>query len=330
MNNKDFDNNRPANNSPANKNPGNKGLTGKHINKPSVSKEKNTKRDIPEPLLIVDEDTGLRFYGGDQAWFKRNTMTFAGCGVVAAANTMRALLCKYPEAYNSARGNLKVLGNVIITKAEFISVINDMYKKMFVAELPLANLIYDNGDFPYGSRLLKYIPPSFGMSAASVVRGLLKYANTNGLLIHDVYLSASYIDFERGLSFIKEGLKKNGAVILLTSFNKHPLTLYSGKAGDTSHSISVSSMKTHFATITDILQEKGEPVIKLSTWGRVATIPYKTLHETWQKRSSYVSALIYFVPERSKAMYRADLRKASSFTPVCTLQTIVGRRLPGF
>ena len=301
----------------------------KDISKRSSSFGENKgKRGIPDPFLIVDEDTGAKYYGGDQAWFERNTMTFAGCGVVAAANTMRALLCKYPKVYETAAGQLKSLGNVIITKAEYISIINDMYKKMFVAELPLANKLYDSREVAYGSKLFKHIPPSFGMSASSVVRGLLRYAKKNGVLIHDVYLSASYIDYDTGLDFIKQGLTKNGAVILLTSFNKHPLTLYRGKAGDTSQSVSVSSMRTHFATITDIIYEQDEPVIKISTWGRVATISYQKLHETWQKRRAYVSALIYFVPERSKAMYRADMRKASSFIPVSTVQSIIGRRLP--
>jgi hypothetical protein len=290
--------------------------------------EKHSANEISDPFLIVDEDNGTMYYGGDQAWFRRNTMTFAGCGVVAAANTMRALLCKYPDAYEKASGRLKTLGNVIITKSEYVSVINDMYRKMFVVELPLANMIYDMKEVEYGSKLLNRIPPGFGMNAASVVRGLLRYASSHGVLIHDFYLSTTYIDYEKGLDFIKEGLDKNGAVILLTSFNKHPLTLYSGKAGDTKRPVSVSGMKTHFATITGIIGDKENPLIKLTTWGRVATISYRELHESWQKRRAYVSALIYFVPERSRAMYRADLRKASSFMPLCTVQSIIGRRLP--
>lgn len=290
--------------------------------------EKHSAKEISDPFLIMDEDNGAMYYGGDQAWFKRNTMTFAGCGVVAAANTMRALLCKYPDAYEKASGRLKTLGNVIITKSEYISVINDMYRKMFVAELPVANMIYDIKDVEYGSRLFNRIPPSFGMNASSVVRGLLRYADSHGVLIHDAYISASYIDYEKGLDFIKEGLDRNGAVILLTSFNRHPLTLYSGKAGETGKPVSVSGMKTHFATITGITGDKEDPLIKLSTWGRVATISYRDLHKSWQKRRSFVSALIYFVPERSRAMYRADLRKASAFLPLCTLQSIIGRRLP--
>ena len=289
--------------------------------------EKHSAKEISDPFLIVDEDNGTMYYGGDQAWFKRNTMAFAGCGVVAAANTMRALLCKYPDAYKKASGRLKSLGNVIITKSEYSSVINDMYRKMFVAELPVANVIYDMKEVEYGSRLFKHIPPSLGMNAASVVRGLLRYAASYGVLIHDIYLSTGYVDYEKGLAFIREGLDKNGAVILLTSFNKHPLTLYSGKAGDTKRPVSVSDMKTHFATITGIIDAKDEPLIKLSSWGRVATIPYRELHESWQKRRSYVSALIYFVPVSSKAMYRADLRKASTFIPLCTVQSIMGRRL---
>ncbi len=289
----------------------------------SVGEERN----VPDPFIIVDEDTGTRYYGGNQAWFPRNTQTYAGCGVVASANAMRALLCKYPKCYEEAESLLKLLGSVIITKAEYISVISDMYKRMFIAEVPLANFIYDKRELDYGKKLFKHIPPSLGMSASSVVRGLLRYAKNNGVLLHDVYLSALFVEYEKGLDFIKQGLERCGAVVLLTSFNRHPLTLYRGKAGDIRDAVSMTDMRTHFATITDVFEKDGEPVIKLSTWGRVATIPYKKLHESWQKRRAYVSALFYFVPERSRAMYRADMRKTASFTPVSAIQTVIGRRL---
>ncbi len=292
--------------------------------------EQSAKTDLgrlcPDPFLIVDEDTGEKYYGGSQSWFGRNSMTFAGCGIIAAANTVRALLCRYPGAYREARGNLKTLGNVILTKAEYIKVIESMYRRMFVAELPLLNLIYDKGNYKYGSRLLGCVPPSLGMNSESLVRGLLRYAENRGVLLHDVYLSAAYVEYRKGLEFIREGLDKNGALILLTSFNRHPVTLYRGNAWDISGGGYESEIKTHFSTITDIIEENGEPLIKLSTWGRAATVPYRVLHAAWQKRLAYVSALIYFVPKRSRALYRADMRKTALFTPISTLQSVLGRR----
>ncbi|MCR4655108.1 MAG: hypothetical protein K5770_02595 [Lachnospiraceae bacterium] len=285
---------------------------------------KTAGREIKDPFIIVDPRTGARYYGGDQAWFERGSQNFAGCGVVASANALRALLCKYPGAYKQAEGKLKLLGNVVLTRDEYTSVIKELYSKMLVAELPVVSQIYDRRKMPYGSKLLKVIPPSFGMSASSVVRGVLKYARKHGVLLHDAYLPALYTDYDRGLDFIRKGLFESGAVILMTSFNKHSLTLYRGKAGETKDIAATSFMKSHFATITDILYDDGEPVIKLSTWGRVATIPYKQLHESWQKRRAYVSSLIYFIPERSKARYRADMRKSASFTPVAAIKTVAG------
>ncbi|MCR5789759.1 MAG: hypothetical protein K6G83_07710 [Lachnospiraceae bacterium] len=278
-------------------------------------------KDRPDPFIIVDEDTGEQFYGGRQAWFERHTMTFAGCGVVAAANAMRVLLCMNPKLYESAKGKLSILGNVIVTKAEYTDVINDMYRHMFVMEIPGINLLYDKGNYPYGSKMFKFLAPSYGMTAASVIRGLLRYAKNNGILLHHRYLSAAYVDYDRGLAFIKEGLKQSGAVILMTCYNRHPITLHQGKT------VSQSSMKTHFATITGVTEENGEPVIRLSTWGKLATVPYRTLHESWQKRRAYASALFCFLPETSKALYRADIRRSVSYTPVAALQTALGRRM---
>ncbi len=281
-------------------------------------------RDVQDPFIIVDPKTGARYYGGDQAWFERGSQSFAGCGVVASANALRALLCKYPKAYEQAEGKLKLLGNVVLTKEEYISVIKELYSKMLVAEIPVVSQIYDRRKMPYGSKMLKFIPPSFGMSASSVARGVLKYAKKHGVLLHDAYMSALYADYDKGLDFIRKGLSESGAVILMTSFNKHSLTLYKGKAGETKDIAGDSFMKSHFATITDIQYDKDEPVIKLSTWGRVATISYKQLYVSWQKRRAYVSSLIYFIPEKSMARYRADMRRSAGFTSVAALKTVAG------
>ena len=283
------------------------------------------KTEKTDPFIILDEETGEKFYGGDQAWFRRNTMTFAGCGVIAAANVLRELLCRNPELYERAGGRLKLLGNVIITKAEYVSVINDLYKNMLVAELPVVNLIYDKTKPKYGSKLLNRIPPSFGMSTGSLIRGILTYAKKNGVLLHSCCLTTVFQDYDKGLDFIKKGLSEAGAVILMTSHNRHSLTVYKNTAGEISGKGASSSMKTHFATITDVIQEE-EPLIKLSTWGKAATVPYRELFESWQKRRAYVSSLIYFVPERSRALVRADMRKSVAIMPSAMLKTIAGKR----
>ncbi|MBQ8970960.1 MAG: hypothetical protein IJ873_09445 [Lachnospiraceae bacterium] len=286
--------------------------------------KKNT--DTTDPFIIIDEETGEKSYGGNQAWFPRQTMTYAGCGVIAAANSLRELLCRNPGLYGQAEGKLKLLGNVIVTKAEYISVIEDLYHNMLVVELPVANLIYDKTNTKFGSKLFRYIPPSFGMSADSLIRGILRYARKNGVLLHCCFLSAVFTEYDKGLSFIKKGLKEAGAVILMTSHNKHSLTVYQNTAGETSGQGTASYMKTHFATITDVIYKNDEPVIKLSTWGKAATVSYKELFESWQKRRAYVASMFYFLPESSKAMVRADLRKSVAILPKAVIKTAAGKR----
>ena len=70
-----------------------------------------------DPFIIIDEETGEQFYGGHQAWFRRHTMSYAGCGVIAAANVLRALLCKYPALSVAADDILFELGDNGIGKA---------------------------------------------------------------------------------------------------------------------------------------------------------------------------------------------------------------------
>ncbi len=292
-------------------------------------RKKYTNKEITEidPFIIIDEKNGSRFYGGHQAWFMRKTMSFAGCGVVAAANALRALLCRHPELYDNLTGRLKLLGGVILTKAEYTSVINDMYKHMRVAEIPVLNVIYDKGKIEYGKKLFNLLPPSFGMSATAVIEGAMRYAKKRGLLLHCEHCSVAYINYMKGLDFIKRGLKENGAVILLTCFNKHPISVYNAKAGEITGKPSESFMKTHFAIITDIIYKEHTVLLKLSTWGKAATVDYDTLFDTWQKRRAYVSSLIYFVPAESPSVYRADIMKSLPFAIKSALQSAVGRRI---
>jgi hypothetical protein len=68
-------------------------------------------------------------------------------------------------------------------------------------------------------------------------------------------------------------------------------------------------------TITGIVDgengNKGdEPLTKLTTWGRVATVPYDKLNRSWHRPWAYTSCLYYFTPAESEAVVRADIRES--------------------
>ncbi|MCR5106737.1 MAG: hypothetical protein K6B28_01095 [Lachnospiraceae bacterium] len=259
-----------------------------------------------DPLTITDKGTGRKYYGGDQAWFKENTRAYGGCGVVAGTNMLRTILLK-DDSIEVKGEELKKLKDTEVTKDDYIRVMNNMYKKMMVFEVPIINRIYNA--VKRNAKWTKIIIPSFGMSQGTFIRGLLSYAKENGILLHSHILTTTYCSYDKALEFIKEGLSDCGAVTILTSFNRHPLKLYSNEEDKKT---SESSMRSHFATVTEILyNDKNEPVLKMSTWGRMATVSYKELYHTWQKRRAYSSTLFYFTKAASNAVYRADIRNSA-------------------
>ncbi|MCR4922777.1 MAG: hypothetical protein K5931_02080 [Lachnospiraceae bacterium] len=290
--------------------------------KPDSGKEENK---LKTALIIKDPLRGVTYYGGDQSWFEKNTRFYGGCGVVALANALRILLFqgdKKGEFSNNKEGrnkaasgealwklseDLKPLSKKDITREEYTRIMNDMYSSMHVFELPLINYLYNRSERK--SRLFKYLIPSFGMSQGTLIRGMLKYSKKNGLLLMSHVYESTYSGYDEGLAFIKKGLREAGYVIILTSFNKHSLKVYS-KVNDPESSYN-SSMKSHFATITDILyNDKGAPLLRLSSWGREARVSYGELYASWQKRRAYTSSLFYFTKTESRAVYGAAIRKS--------------------
>ncbi|MCR5735862.1 MAG: hypothetical protein K6G22_14775 [Lachnospiraceae bacterium] len=275
-----------------------------------------------DPLIITDNKDGKKYYGGDQSWFDKNTRAYAGCGVVAGVNVLRTLMQRDSSIKTDVGEDLKIMKKSDISRDEYTGLMNKMYKKMLVYEIPGINMIYNASK--RGSKLFKVFIPSFGMSPDGFIRGVLKFAKDNGILLHSHSIATAFQSYEKGLSFIKEGLEKSGAVVIMTSFNKHPLKLY--PKPDDKKNASNTSMKSHFATITEILyNDGGDPVLKLSTWGKMATVTYKELYETWQKRCAYTSTLFYFTRAESDAVYRADRRRAILTLLKCIKQTVLKR-----
>ncbi len=267
-----------------------------------------------DPLLIKDRATGTDHYGGDQGWYVSNTQAFAGCGAVACANMLRVLAVKYPDKFKDARvsDELHALSDRDYYKDEFIKFMGSVYKSMLVFEIPVIRRIYDMCN--RGNKVFKRILiPSFGMNIGGFIRGSLRFCKSRGLMLHMHSLPTAFCPYDKGLEFIKEGLDKCGAVVILTSHNRHPLKLYSGGTGRLEKGYdSKNGISSHFMTITGIEDdEHGKPLVKLTTWGRVASVPYEKLNRSWQLTRAFASCLFYLTPAESEAIAKADIRNSS-------------------
>lgn len=266
-----------------------------------------------DPLTVTDRETGKEYYGGDQNWYKSNTMAFAGCGSVAALNMLRSLAFKYPDDFkkDGVADELSILTGRVVYKDDYTFIMKDIYRSMFVFELPVLRRVCDI--LKRGSRLFKVIPPSLGLSLYGFITGTLKFCHDRGLNLHVKAMPTAFTSYDKGLAFIREGLKKSGSVVMLTSLNRHPLKLYTGSVGRLEGGYDQKKgVRSHFMTITDIVDDNGgNPLIKITTWGRVATVPYKELNRSWHRMRAYTSCLYYFTPTGSSGLVKKDM--ASSY-----------------
>ena len=183
-----------------------------------------------------------------------------------------------------------------------------------------------------GSRVFKVIPPSLGLSLYGFITGTLKFCKNRGLNLHVKALPTAFTSYDRGLAFIREGLKRSGSVVMLTSLNRHPLKLYSGRAGElTGGYDQKKGVRSHFMTITGIVDNEGPegPLIKLTTWGRVATVPYSRLNRSWHGIKAYTSCLYYFTPTVSQGVVKADMAKSYGVFIWALVKGLFGWVIPG-
>lgn len=290
-------------------------------------KEKTVKHD---PMTVMDRGTGREYYGGDQNWYKSNTMAFAGCGSVAALNMLRSLALKHPKVFNDTgvSDELNVLTDRVIYKDDYTFIMKDIYKSMFVFEVPLIRRLCDS--LKRGNRIFKYIPPSLGLSLFGFITGTLKFCKNRGVNLHVRALPTAFTSYDKGLAFIREGLLRSGSVVMLTSFNRHPLKLYSGGPGELKGGYDQKKgVRSHFMTITGIEEGQEGPLIKLTTWGRVATVPYRDLNRSWHGIKAYTSCLYYFTPARSVNTVRADMARSYGVFLLAVLKGLFGWIIPG-
>lgn len=255
-------------------------------------------------FYVIDAKTSKQFYGGDQGWFVSNTRAYAGCGPVAAANMWITLLKKHPQLIKPSSQTLlqpapkqSYSANVpSCDKNTYMDLMNNLYEAIKTLEVPVLNWIYDHCSRE--NKFFKKVAPTNGRSICGFIKGFLRYAKNQGVLLHAHTLPTAFCSYEKGLHFIEAGLKECGAVVLLTSFNRHPLTLYRDTCGKLEQPYELKEgMRCHFATITDIFYPAdSSPVLILSTWGRIASVKLDSLAATWQSRKALDSALFYFTP----------------------------------
>ncbi|MBO4902952.1 MAG: hypothetical protein J5518_09185 [Lachnospiraceae bacterium] len=229
-------------------------------------------------FLIKDSDNQKAYFGGNQAWFARNTQAHSGCGHIAALNSYLMLTHRFP-----------------IDKKTYVEYMNEMYRSMGAFEIPILRRIYDMNK---NIRICRLIPPSFGQSSLGFILGMLRFARKHGLSLRSRFRLTFMCSYRSGLRFIKRGLKENGAVTLLTARNHHALTLYADYTSTSSKpQMAEKEMHNHFVTITGI-EESGDKVrLIISTWGRIATIDYDELVRSWHTLGALQSAMYYFSPK---------------------------------
>lgn len=228
-------------------------------------------------FLIKDPDNHKEYYGGNQAWFPRNTQAHSGCGHIAALNSYLMLTHRFP-----------------IDKATYVRYMNEMYRTMGAFEIPILRRIYDmNKDV----RICRRIPPSFGQSSLGFILGMLRFAKKRGLSLRSRFRLTFLCSYRSGLRFIKKGLKENGAVTLLTARNRTPLTLYSDFLNARSNPQGAQKMHNHFVTITGIDESSSKVKLLISTWGRIASIDYDDLVKSWHTPGALLSAMYFFSPK---------------------------------
>lgn len=266
-------------------------------------------------------------YGGDQGWFSSNTRAQGGCSSIAGANALRALCRTSLRFRREVSTNKKIpreLKDAIMSKEpskdSFEMLMTGIYNTMGTMVLFPLNLIYDR--LPRNTKFFKKVPSTFGQTNAGLIIGIIRFARQFGLNLSVKSLPAAFLTQEKAIDFIEEGLKVSGAVILLTSFNKHNARLYNAASNLESHLNNGwdAAIKCHFTTITDI----DETRLLITTWGKPAVIDFDELAGSWQSIKAFQSTLMYLVPSTKAEATRCMLAAWKVFG-ACIIHSIIRR-----
>ncbi len=245
------------------------------------------------PRIIGTEQQHI-YYGGDQAWFSRNTAFKGGCGPVCGANILTVLADRNPKFQELL--DITIDDKHFITQEDYLKMMKAIYKKMYPLEVPVISSIYDKCSRT--NKIFRYIPTTFGVTMPHFTRGVLRYARSKNIYLQYRSRSSLFCSYTRGLTFIKLALANGYPVVLLTTNSKFPFTTYERPYMTTG---TKQTMKRHFVTITGIKEtdNSNSPEITITTWGKTGTIAYEDLYRSWNSIRSFGSAMLYFTPARS-------------------------------
>ena len=223
--------------------------------------------------LIIKDDNGAAFYGGDQSWYTSNCRAMAGCSSVAGANVLRTLVQRDAALKSSIKHSKKIPAGIkyalcddIPTKEDYSLFMTAMYETMKAFEIFPLNKIYDR--VKRNNKFFNIVKPNTGRSCIGFIRGLLKFAKQFGIELHVHSLTTAFCDSEKGLDFIRKGLDESGIVVLLTSFNTHMLRSYTADSfvlprDDNAESEpGVSDEPVKVGTAIDSSQKKSKPLMR--------------------------------------------------------------------
>ena len=249
-------------------------------------------------------------YGGDQLWFSSNTKAAGGCGSVAGANALRSLALTNREFRKAVLSSKKLppqLKDALCSykpdHENFPLLMTGVYETMGSMEVFPLNLIYDRKDRSSG--FFSKVKSTFGLTNIGYIVGIIRFCRKFSIDISARYLNAAFLSKEEARQFIKEGLKKSGAVVLLTCLNRHNIRMFSGDADLNSKLIDGKDtpVKSHFVTITDIDTDR----LLVTTWGKPGVIDLNELAGSWQSIKAYEASLIYIEPSTKKEANNAML-----------------------
>lgn len=218
------------------------GYEDKADSNPLIKDVRVVKIKDAEKFVGITEGAGneVKYYGGDQGWFKEILAQEGACGTVAAANI---------TAYMSRNDEFnKLYAYDDFSKENFMAHMNDMYEFLKPFRIPFTNVPL--GIWPMG-RFEKAV------EEFSRVRGVdfSGVRNTSGFTKENV------------IDYIESGLKQDAPVAMLIGFNNKLNNIEVVRPNGTSWV--QSSFKTHWVVITELTTDEviGKSTAKVSTWG---------------------------------------------------------------
>ncbi len=258
-----------------------------------------------------------RSYGGDQTWFSSNTKAAGGCGSVAGANALRCL-AKTDGSFAGMITGSKIVPPQIkeaLTSDtpghdSFSLLMTGVYETMGSFEIFPLNLIYDRKE--RSSKPFNVLKSTLGLTNTGFIIGVIRFCRKLGIDVEVKSFACAFASKEEAEKFIREGLKKSGAVVMLTCHNRHNARLFKPDA-DLSARLTDgadSSIKSHFTTITDIDNDR----LLITTWGKPGIVDFNELAGSWKSIKAYEASLMYIVPSTRKEATSCMLSAWKVFT----------------